>query len=303
MLQATFKDGSSFKKIIECLKDFVNEISFNFNDQQGCLIQVHDASKVCLISVQFYKKYFSIFSCTRPVSFSVNLANLLKVLNCGTTPGTIMSIKYRNQDDMAKFKFVYNCGDVAVFKIKLMDLECDSYFGQDTQPNLEIFMPSKKFQRICRDYSLLGQNLTISCESEDNLIFSINGETGLGSTHVVNQSCNVGDVGEYNNHPKDVTSFTLKNPSMKMAYSLTFLTKITKLSILSPKVSIGLSKDLPIDVKYFIHLHNDDDDDCVKVCGNVSSHWAEHGDQDKLDCCFGIIDYRQASIIDLLNET
>merc|ERR1711934_514204 len=100
-------------------------------------------------------------------------------------------------------------------------------------------MSSTEFSRVCRDLGSMGDTLSISC-SKTEIKFSVKGDMGNGSMIYRKE----GTVDGGKNFEIEI------NENVEQQYAIRYLTSFSKSSVLSSKVSLSISKDVPIRVSY-----------------------------------------------------
>ena len=72
MFEARLVQGSLLKKVLEAIKDLLNEGSFDCADS-GILLQAMDNSHVSLVSLSLRKEGFDKYRCDRNLVMGMNL--------------------------------------------------------------------------------------------------------------------------------------------------------------------------------------------------------------------------------------
>lgn len=81
MFEARLIQGSLLKKLVEALKELVQEVNFDVSGS-GIALQAMDSSHVCLVSFMLRSDGFEHFRCDRPQNMGIHIGNLSKVLKC-----------------------------------------------------------------------------------------------------------------------------------------------------------------------------------------------------------------------------
>lgn len=81
MFEARLIQGSLLKKLVEALKELVQEVNFDVNST-GIHLQAMDSSHVCLVAFTLHADSFDHFRCDRPLNMGIHIGNLSKVLKC-----------------------------------------------------------------------------------------------------------------------------------------------------------------------------------------------------------------------------
>jgi len=191
VLEATFHDGVSFRKLVEAMKDLFTEVNFDANSA-GLACQAMDSSHVCLCSVELPKALFhDAYRCDRNHTMGLNMGILSKILKCAGNDETIRLSAV--DEDTGNLVLHFEKGDVADpermsrFDMKLIDIETEHLgIPDDTKYDVEVQMPSSELTRICRDLSQFGDSVTITCDKEpgskrSRVKFACEGDSGKGN--------------------------------------------------------------------------------------------------------------------------
>jgi len=241
MLEAKLKQGQILKRVLESIKDLVNEANFDCNSG-GISLQAMDSSHVSLVSMLLRSDTFDPYRCDRNVSLGINLASMSKILKCSGNDDEI-TLRAADTPDTVTFIFeTKNSDRVSEYQLKLMDIDSEHLGIPDQEYDATIKMPASEFQRICRDMAVMGDSVTINCTKE-GVKFSANGELGSGSVHLKPVA----------NADKEEESVMIQTKNaVCLTFALRYLNLFTKATPLSPIVSLSLSKDVPLLVEYKI---------------------------------------------------
>lgn len=162
MFEARMAQATVLKRVLEAVKDMVNEGNFDCSEEGICL-QAMDVAHVSLVNVLLRGQGFEMFRCDRNLALGIQLANLSKVLNCAGKDDAV-TIKAEDEGaDTAEFMFESAKGDrITTFELTLMDIDSE-HLGvpEDTTYTAVIKMPSNEFRRIISDLSTIGDTVTI----------------------------------------------------------------------------------------------------------------------------------------------
>ena len=103
MFEARLVQGSLLKKVLESLKDLLNEATWDCADT-GIQLQAMDNSHVSLVSVSLRADWFDKVRCDRQLSMGMNLTSMSKILRCAANDD-IITIKAQDQADNVTFMF------------------------------------------------------------------------------------------------------------------------------------------------------------------------------------------------------
>ncbi|KAK5073034.1 proliferating cell nuclear antigen [Lithohypha guttulata] len=239
MLEARLEQASMLKKVVDAIKDLVQDCNFDCNDS-GIALQAMDNSHVALVSMMLKAEMFSPFRCDRNIALGINLTSLTKVLRAAQNED-ILTLKAEDAPDVVNLVFESSESDrLSEYDIKLMDIDQEHLGIPDTEYAATIEMPAAEFQRICRDLMAMSESVSIEA-SKDGVRFSCQGDIGSGSV-TVRQHTNV-------DKPDQDVSIQLVEP-VNLTFSLKYLVNFCKASGLSAKVRLCLSQEVPLLVEY-----------------------------------------------------
>ncbi|THW80607.1 proliferating cell nuclear antigen [Aureobasidium pullulans] len=239
MLEARLEQANLLKKVVEAIKDLVQDCNFECNDS-GVGLQAMDNSHVALVSMLLKADSFSPFRCDRNIALGINLVSLQKVLRAAQDKD-ILTLKAEDSPDVVNLVFESSDSDrISEYDIKLMDIDQEHLGIPDTDYAASITLPSAELQRICRDLSALSESVNIECTKE-GVKFGCTGDIGSGSV-TLRQHTNV----EKEDQNVDIQ---LSEP-VSLTFSLKYLVNFCKASGLSSRVKLCLSTDVPLMVEY-----------------------------------------------------
>ncbi|KAI0295607.1 proliferating cell nuclear antigen, N-terminal domain-containing protein [Multifurca ochricompacta] len=179
MLEATLNEAATLKRLLDAVKELVQDANFECNEE-GINLQAMDNSHVALVSVKLHTEGFSSYRCDRPIPLGVNLGSLTKVLKCAKDDDKC-TLKATDNGDILSLKYEAHHADrVAEYDMKLMDIDADSLGIPDTDYDARITMMATEFARIVRDLSTLGESVRIEV-SKEGVRFLSDGEAAQGN--------------------------------------------------------------------------------------------------------------------------
>merc|ERR1712240_571339 len=233
--------GNLLKKVLESLKDLLNEATWDCADS-GIQLQAMDNSHVSLVSVNLRADGFDKFRCDRQLSMGMNHGSMSKILRCAANDD-IITVKAQDQADNVTFMFESpNQEKVSDYEMKLMNLDQEHLGIPETDYACVIKMPAGEFARVVRDLSQFGESVIISCTKE-GVKFSAAGDIGVGNIKLA-QTANVDKEDE-------AVSIEMQEP-VTLTFATRYLNMFTKASCLAPQVSLSMSPDVPLVVEYNI---------------------------------------------------
>jgi len=240
MFEARLLKASLLKKILESIKDLVDSANFDCAPA-GISLQAMDSTHVTLITLLLRSDGFDSYNCDRSLSLGVSLVSLNKILKCAGNDD-LLTIKARDEADTVTFVFESPKNDrISDFEVKLLELKNDQYNIRDSDYSAVVKMPSAELQRICRDLSIMGENVTITANKE-GVKFSVAGDSGSGNITVRPTTDADAEL---------ATTIESKEPVV-LSFALKFLSNFTKATPLSPTVKLTISETDPIVVEYKI---------------------------------------------------
>lgn len=241
MFELRLVQGSLLKKVIDSIKDLVNDANFDCSST-GFSLQAMDSSHVALVSLLLRSEGFEHFRCDRSISMGMNIANMAKMLKCAGIDD-IITIKADDGTDTVTFMFESPSQDkISDIEMKLMDIDSDHLGIPDVDYDAIVRMPASEFASICSSLATIGDTVTISV-SKQGVTFSTKGDIGTG-----NITCRQNSSTE---KPEEATIVETKEP-IALTFALKYITAFTKATTLSSQVTISLSLDMPVVVEYKI---------------------------------------------------
>merc|ERR1712002_947870 len=230
MFEARLVQGSLLKKVLEAIKDLLNEASWDCADS-GIQLQAMDNSHVSLVSLNLRAEGFDKYRCDRQLSMGMNLTSMSKILKCAANDD-IITMKAQDSADTVTFMFESpNQEKVSDYEMKLMNLDQEHLGFPETDYSAIIKMPSGEFQRVVRDLSQFGESVVISCTKE-GVKFSAAGDIGTGNIKLA-QTAN-GDKEE------EAVIIEMQEP-VTLTFACRYLNMFTKASCLASQVSLSMS--------------------------------------------------------------
>ncbi|PSR97551.1 proliferating cell nuclear antigen, N-terminal domain-domain-containing protein [Coniella lustricola] len=241
MLEARLEQASILKKVVDAIKDLVQDCNFDCNDS-GIALQAMDNSHVALVSMMLKADGFSPYRCDRNIALGVNLTSLTKVLRAAQNED-ILTLKAEDAPDSLNLTFESSENDrISEYDLKLMDIDQEHLGIPETEYAATISMPAAEFRRICTDLLAMSESVTIDA-SKDGVKFASTGDIGNGAVTLRSHQ-NV-DKPELN------IDIELSEP-VSLTFSLKYLVNFCKASALSSQVKICLSSEVPLLVEYSI---------------------------------------------------
>ena len=103
MFEAKLAKAGILKKIMDAIKDLVNESNFECS-AEGISLQAMDNSHVALVSLLLKSDGFEHYRCDKTLSLGINLANLSKIMKSAESDDTLT---LRADDNGDKLSLVF----------------------------------------------------------------------------------------------------------------------------------------------------------------------------------------------------
>lgn len=241
MFEARLAKSSILKKVLDAIKELLNEATFDCSDS-GIQLQAMDSSHVSLVSLNLRSDGFDKYRCDRNISMGMNITSLVKILRCAGNDD-IVTIKAQDNPDSVIFVFESeNQEKVSDYEMKLMNLDQEHLGIPETDYSCIIKLGSSEFARICRDLSQFGESVTIGCTKE-GVQFSASGDIGSANIKLA-QTANI-------DKEEEAVIIEMQEP-VTLTFACQYLNKFTKASPLSTQVTLSMSADVPLVVEYAI---------------------------------------------------
>ncbi|CAG9764931.1 unnamed protein product [Ceutorhynchus assimilis] len=241
MFEARLLNSAIFKKVLDAIKDLLNEGSFDCSDS-GIQLQAMDNSHVSLVSLNLKSDGFDKYRCDRNLILGMNLASLAKVFK-SSGEGDTVTIKAQDDADTVSFMFEAKKQDkISDYEMKLMNLDQEHLGIPDTEFSCIIKMPSAEYARIIRDLSQFGESIVISCTKE-GVKFSASGDIGTGNVKLA-QTINF-------DKEEDSVVIDMQEP-VTLTFACQYLNSFAKATPLSNQVTLSMCDNVPLVVEYEI---------------------------------------------------
>ncbi|XVF83854.1 hypothetical protein PTKIN_Ptkin16aG0526800 [Pterospermum kingtungense] len=239
MLELRLTEAGLLKRVLESIKDLVNDANFDCS-ASGFSLQAMDSSHVALVSLLLRSDGFEHYRCDRTISMGLNLSNMAKILRCASNDD-IVTIKADDGGDAVTFMFESPSQDkISDYEMKLMDIDSEHLGIPETEYKAIVRMSGSEFARICKDLSTIGDTVIISVTKE-GVQFSTKGDIGTASI-ICRQNTAV-------DNEEEATVIEMEEP-VSLTFALRYLNAFTKATPLAGQVTISLSYDMPIVVEY-----------------------------------------------------
>jgi proliferating cell nuclear antigen len=237
MFEAVIEKASLLKKIIDAVKELQKEVSL-VCDEKGIHLRVMDSSHVSLTDLQMNEAAFLDYRCDCRKVLGVNLEHMKKIFTlCNNEDKVTMKC----EDDGSHIMFTFEGLDerLSHFELKLLDLECEELGVPDGVPKCTVKMPAADLQKIERDFQNFGETTNISV-TKAGVTFATSGDIGKGDVVVKPRD---------SEKDSDRVEVSCTEP-VQADFSTRYLNFFTKATSLSSSVTLHLSDDTPLQIKY-----------------------------------------------------
>ncbi|KAK4538362.1 hypothetical protein CDCA_CDCA17G4387 [Cyanidium caldarium] len=239
MFEARFTEASLLKKILDAIKDLVQDANFECNES-GVALQAMDNAHVSLVSLLLRGEGFDLYRVDKPESLGINLNSMSKIMRCAGNNDSVTMDKVESADTV-RFLFESPSADrMSEFHLKLMDIDSETLEIPEAMYHAEVELPSAELRRIVADLVTMGDSVRVSV-SKEGVRFTVKGDEGSGSV-ILRQSTGV-------DKPEDAIHVLMNEP-VEQSFALKYLNLFCKAAPLSARVQIKLSRDAPLLVNY-----------------------------------------------------
>lgn len=232
-----------FVALFQLLKNWGSYLSLQFELGQ-LYIQSMDKSHICLSSIVIKSPWFSEYNVLSQTHLTVDAASFATMMNYALKHNRL-EIVYEDSTLSESDKLcinLLNSIDTKVkdnfdhfFELPLMDIEHETLMIPDVDYDVEFTMDAKKFGELISELMVFGSNLNIVC-TEDLLELNSSGDSGKLKVNIPIDSLNEFAISE--------------GEKLDISYSLTHIGKMCLSSKLGQEVSLGISAEYPMSLKY-----------------------------------------------------
>jgi proliferating cell nuclear antigen len=233
-MNIVLKDGDTFRRIINCLKDLITDSGEFILDSNGINMQSTDTSKVVMIDLLLDQEAFSKYELDQdelklPLNFG-NFSDILK-LSKSAQIGMIHKI----DSDKVTLKMSEHATKKVQFNMVLSTVDKDQLELSEIDYNVVVYISATEFQKSIKDLSSFGKkcNLTV-CENE--ITFTVTGDVGNGEISITDAEI------EYSETTDETESFT-------GVFNVKYLNLFAKAG-LSNEIVIKFGNDVPFCFEY-----------------------------------------------------
>lgn len=234
MVEARLTNPQLFKKLLDALRELVEEANIDCNES-GLSLQAMDASHVALVSMHLSSSGFDKFKCDQNTTLGVNLGSIQKIMKCGGADD-VLTLKTNDERSELKFQFESSKSErFFEFSMALMDIDSEHLAIPDAEPEAAITLASSEFTRVCRDLTQFGDTVKISVNKK-TVTFSVQSTTGSGAVTLSSFESADGD---------NKVEIKCGEP-IELSFALRYLNFFTKAAPLASNVKLNLSNERPL---------------------------------------------------------
>lgn len=254
-----------FVALFRLLKNWGSCLNLHF-EKTRLYIQSMDKSHICLSSIHISSTWFSHYEIDNPANISLDSTNFAIMMNYAlkhskmeikfedeSDPDTIfinlssatsnnnictnnsdMLVEPKKKGKVSKVKEDHNKFD-HFFELGLIEVEQDTLNIPDVDYDVDFTMKSDNFSELISELMVFGSNLNIMC-NEQVLEFNASGDAGKLKVNIP-----IDDLNEY---------AIAEGDSLDISYSLTHLGKMCLSTKLGQYVSLSISTEYPMAIKY-----------------------------------------------------
>eukprot|EP00826_Nyctotherus_ovalis_P058356 TRINITY_DN8012_c0_g1_i11.p2 TRINITY_DN8012_c0_g1~~TRINITY_DN8012_c0_g1_i11.p2 ORF type:complete len:260 (-),score=96.08 TRINITY_DN8012_c0_g1_i11:114-893(-) len=240
MFEATLQECSILRRLIESIKDLVNDVNLE-TSSDGIALQAMDSSHVALVSLTLHAAGFVNYRSDKSLTLGINIANFCKVMRLAASNDSITLKAKENENKMIIVFENAKQGKKTEFAMNLLTLDSEVLGIPDKEYQVKITTNASEFTKLCKELYQVAETVNIEAE-DDNVIFTVEGDMGNGR---VEMSDTLGEKTE------DKTCIEVKEP-VKLSFALRYLIMFNKASTCAGVVSLMLSAETPLVAEYAI---------------------------------------------------
>ena len=233
-----------FVALFQLLKNWSSQLNLQFEPDQ-LFIQTMDKSHICLSNIVIKAAWFSEYNVEAATNISVDTNSFATMMNYALRHNKV-DIIFEDTDKL--YINLLNNSDTITeankktkdnfdhfFELPLMDIEHETLLVPDVDYDVEFTLDAKKFGDLISELMVFGLNLNIVC-TEELLELNSNGDSGKLKINIPIDSLNEFAISE--------------GEKLDISYSLAHIGKMCLSSKLGPDISIGISAEYPMALKY-----------------------------------------------------
>ncbi|PFH38232.1 proliferating cell nuclear antigen PCNA1 [Besnoitia besnoiti] len=243
MLEAKLQHASVLRRLFESIKDMVSDVNLDCDDS-GLRLQAMDSSHVALVALKLDDVGFVHFRCDRERSLGLNLASVCKVFKLCSNAD---SCSIQNEEDSDTVTFVFeNEADerLSSFSLRLMAIDQDALRvpEDETSHDVTVKMSAREFANVVRIMGEFSDSVRVEVDKL-GVKFVTQGDLGVGEVLLKPKPFSSGD---------DNGVEIQVNSPVCQTYAVKYLNYFAKAASLSSSVTLSLTDQNPIEVRFDI---------------------------------------------------
>lgn len=240
MFEAKLLEGNILKKIVEAIKDVVNDVNIDVSPA-GISLQAMDSSHVALVSLNLSMEGFEHYRADTSMVLGLNVALLSKVMKLADPSD---SITLMAEDQATHLKLIFENTKqerTTEFTLNLISLDVEHLAIPETEYSSVVSINASEFSKICKELYSLNETMTVATNPQF-VQFSVESEAGSGSIKLgQNDSGNV-----------DERTTLEVSEGVTQQFAIRYLNMFNKASPLTTFTRLCLHAEQPLVVEYKI---------------------------------------------------
>ena len=230
-----------FVSLFHLIKSCTTAVNIMFKDDH-MYIQGMDKCHSGLFDIKIMSDWFTTYEQKESDKDSICVTtSMFHTVISMVTDNHSLVLEYEDDPETINIKCINDQGKKAdfdkFFNIPLCEIEEDYFSVPEIDYAVEFSMNSKKISDIITQLNIFGDVLNITCCSEENITFKSDGTNGSMSVEVSTE---------------ELSEFALaeEGKSLNICFGLNYLHKMCINTKLASDISISLSNDMPLRIKY-----------------------------------------------------
>lgn len=241
MATVVFEKVSTLKNIVDCISQIVSETNLEFREN-GLNIMTMDSSHVSMLNLTLPPEFFKEYELETPTVVGVSLKTLGLVLKCANPNDSVeISIEDRENGSI-KMDITFENKDgnkTSEFELHCLEIEGEDHQIPDIEPDYILSMPSKEFEKLCKDLMNVGDHLNFHLNGGNKIVIASEGDIGKACVTLKRGNGIFINKGE-------------ETEEMEQTFQLNYLNMFAKATSLSDKVELLFTENMPLQVVYKI---------------------------------------------------
>lgn len=230
-----FNDVKSFKNITDTLKEIIDETIIKVSPK-SVLIQAIDASRICMLQVEFKREDFDYYNCSKTYDVAINLIDLDKIMKRAVDSDEMDFISDK-KDQKLKIIFKRDGGRKRTFSLYEIELEYEELSFENLfmlEYPVSFTMDTSLFEIILKDAEIYAEAIDLKAIDDSKFIFSASGAIGEMEAEL---------------EEDDFISLTVIEKAIG-CYSISFLKALMKLNPVVEEFKVSFSEEYPLKIEY-----------------------------------------------------